>query len=234
LVPTFASLYYDGVDRRSGFAPFRARTKSERKIWLFFTDAHLGLSDLSAIALACGFSEEAVCKEISAMRFMSLARIIAIQLALLAVASQFAWSQNACDLNKDGKVDAADAQLATNMSLGVVPCTAAINGSGVCNVVTRQRVVNAALGHPCVVDGAAIPRSLSIKWTASTSSSVTYNVYRGSASGGPYEKLNSAPVTGTTFSDATAQSGQRYFYVATAVSGSIESLHSNEAQILVP
>lgn len=160
------------------------------------------------------------------MRFVSL--------ALLAIAPQLGWSQSACDLNNDGKVDAGDTQLAIDMSIGRVACTAAINGSRVCNVVTVQRVTNAALGGPCVVDGMAAPRSVVLSWTASTSPSVTYNVYRSTASGGPYAKLNPEPVTGTTFTDTTVQSGQTYYYVATAVAGGIESVHSNQAQGVVP
>jgi hypothetical protein len=57
---------------------------------------------------------------------------------------------SACDLNFDGVVSVLDAQLAVNMSLGTTPCTANINGPGVCEVTTIQRVVNAALGGPCV------------------------------------------------------------------------------------
>ncbi len=57
---------------------------------------------------------------------------------------------SACDLNFDGATTVLDAQLAVNMSLGTTPCTANINGPGVCEVTTIQRVVNAALGGPCV------------------------------------------------------------------------------------
>jgi hypothetical protein len=166
------------------------------------------------------------------MRFISPARIIVIQLALLAMAPQLARPQSACDLNKDGKVDILDAQLATNMSLGLAPCTAAING--VCNIVTVQRVINAALGGPCVVDGGVPRRTVLVSWTASTSSNVTYNVYRGAASGGPYTKLNQASITGTAFTDTTVQPGLTYFYVATALSGGVESTYSNQAQAVVP
>jgi hypothetical protein len=56
----------------------------------------------------------------------------------------------ACDLNYDGVVTVLDVQLAVSMSLGVTPCTANINGPGVCAVTTVQRVVNAALGGACI------------------------------------------------------------------------------------
>ncbi len=56
-----------------------------------------------------------------------------------------------CDLNGDGIVNVQDTQLAVNMSLSIIPCTANINGAGVCNTVTIQRVVTASLGGACVV-----------------------------------------------------------------------------------
>ena len=55
-----------------------------------------------------------------------------------------------CDLNTDGVITVVDVQLAVDMSLGIIPCTANINGPGVCAVTTVQRVVNAALGGACV------------------------------------------------------------------------------------
>jgi len=58
---------------------------------------------------------------------------------------------SACDLNGDGTVNVQDTQLAVNMSLSLIPCTANINGPGVCNSVTISRVVTASLGGACVV-----------------------------------------------------------------------------------
>src|SRR5437016_28871 len=75
-----------------------------------------------------------------------------------------------------------------------------------------------------------------LSWGASSSSGVTgYNVYRGSVSGGPYTKINSALVVGTTYSDSSVQAGKAYFYVTTALNGSgTESAYSNEVQATVP
>lgn len=169
------------------------------------------------------------------MDFISGTRLVAIQLALLAVAPRLAWPQSACDLNQDGAVNVVDAQLATNMSLGLLPCTANINGPGVCNIVVVQRVINAALGGTCVTDPAG-PHSASLSWTASTSPNVTgYNVYRGTTSGGPYTKLNSALIVATSYLDGTVLAGQTYYYVATAVdSSNAESAYSNQAQAVIP
>ena len=79
-----------------------------------------------------------------------------------------------------------------------------------------------------------VPHSVSLSWTLSTSPNVvSYNVYRSTASGGPYAKLTS--VSSSTYVDNTVSSGQRYFYVTTAVnSGSQESTYSNEAAALIP
>ena len=75
-----------------------------------------------------------------------------------------------------------------------------------------------------------------LSWGASSSSGVTgYNVYRGSVSGGPYTKINSALIVGTTYSDSSVQAGKTYFYVTTALNGSgTESAYSNEVQATVP
>ena len=126
---------------------------------------------------------------------------------------------NACDLNADGTVSVVDVQLAVNMDLGLLPCTANVDGAGVCNVVVVQRVVNAVLGGPCVTGtGSSGTDSVDLTWTASTSLNVAgYNVYRGTISGGPYTKLNSSLLVSDAYTDNTVQAGQTYYYVATSV-----------------
>lgn len=42
---------------------------------------------------------------------------------------------------------------------------------------------------------------VTLRWTASTTPNVTYNVYRSTKTTGPYTKLNTAPVTALTFVD---------------------------------
>jgi IPT/TIG domain len=77
--------------------------------------------------------------------------------------------------------------------------------------------------------------TVSLAWTGSTSSIAGYNVYRGSTSGGPYARLNSALVSGTSFNDNNVQSGNTYFYVTTAVdNNNVESGDSNQAEAIVP
>ena len=77
--------------------------------------------------------------------------------------------------------------------------------------------------------------TVSLSWTASTSSVIGYNIYRGTQSGGPYAKLNSSPQPGTAYTDNAVASGTTYYYVATSVdASSSESSYSNQAVAQVP
>ncbi len=81
----------------------------------------------------------------------------------------------------------------------------------------------------------ATQHSVSLSWNASTSQVDGYNVYRGTASGGPYTKLNSSLLSGLAFTDSNVQSAATYFYVATAVdSNNVESGYSNLATAVIP
>lgn len=115
-----------------------------------------------------------------------------------------------CDLNSDGFVNVVDVQLITNQELGTATCAANIAGLNVCTDAVRTVVINAALGGQC--------HSVSLSWTASTSSNVAgYNIYRSASSSGPFTKLNTSVVTATSFIDTTALAGQTYYYEASTV-----------------
>jgi hypothetical protein len=75
--------------------------------------------------------------------------------------------------------------------------------------------------------------SVSLSWTASASPDVTgYNIYRGTASAGPYSKINSSLNAGTTYTDNSVADGQTYYYVSTAVnSNNQESAYSSPPQM---
>lgn len=74
-----------------------------------------------------------------------------------------------------------------------------------------------------------------LSWEASTSSGVTgYNVYRGTTSGGPYSKLNSSPVSGTSYSDSSVSSATYYYVLTTVASSGATSGYSNQATVTVP
>ena len=77
--------------------------------------------------------------------------------------------------------------------------------------------------------------SVDLSWSASTSVVSGYNVYRGTTSGGPYTRVNSALDALTAYTDSTVQAGQTYYYVTTAVdSSNTESTYSNEVQAIIP
>lgn len=81
----------------------------------------------------------------------------------------------------------------------------------------------------------AVPHSVALTWTASTSVVSGYNVYSSTVTGGPYTKLNSTPVASTGYTDSTVQSGLTYFYVVTSVdSNGVESAFSAEVSATVP
>ena len=83
--------------------------------------------------------------------------------------------------------------------------------------------------------GQAVQHNVALSWSPSTSTVTGYNVYRGTTSGGPYTRINSALDAVTTYSDGTVQSGQTYYYVTTAVaSNGMESTYSNETAAQVP
>ena len=167
---------------------------------------------------------------------LSVGACLGVTFGLLAgpLAAQTSFSP--CDLNQDGIVNAADVQLAINMTLGVMPCSAQIGGTGVCNVAIVQRVINAALGGACVTGAGAVPHDVVLNWIASTSASIAgYNVYRGSTPGGPYTKANSSLIAGTMFTDSVIAAGNTYYYVSTAVDiSNNESAYSNEAVVTAP
>jgi fibronectin type 3 domain-containing protein len=80
-----------------------------------------------------------------------------------------------------------------------------------------------------------ISHSATLSWTASTSTVIGYNIYRGTVSGGPYTKINSSVDATTTFTDTSVQAGHIYFWVVTAVdSSNTESVRSSEVSATIP
>lgn len=76
---------------------------------------------------------------------------------------------------------------------------------------------------------------VALSWNASASSVIGYNLYRGTASGGPYAKLNSSPLSATNYTDSNTASGTTYYYVSTSVNAeNQESEYSNQASVTIP
>lgn len=93
-------------------------------------------------------------------------------------------------------------------------------------VVTKQLVMS-------IQSGQQQTGSLSMVWNASPTAGVTYSVYVGLTSGGPYT-LRKSGLTVRTYTDTNLASGV-YYYVVTAVDkNNAESKYSNEAQGVVP
>jgi fibronectin type 3 domain-containing protein len=83
------------------------------------------------------------------------------------------------------------------------------------------------------VTGAA--HAVTLTWQPGSTGTLGYNVYAGSASGGPYSRLNGSAVTSTSFVDSNVQSGSSYYFVVTSVNSSNkESRHSAEVRAIVP
>jgi fibronectin type 3 domain-containing protein len=80
-----------------------------------------------------------------------------------------------------------------------------------------------------------VSHSVALNWAGSSSSVAGYNVYRSSVSGSSYARMNASPVSAVSYADASVQSGQTYYYVATSVDASgTESVYSNEVSAIVP
>jgi fibronectin type 3 domain-containing protein len=60
-------------------------------------------------------------------------------------------------------------------------------------------------------------------------------VYRATSATGSYSRINSVLDASMSYTDATVQSGQTYYYTTTAVDSSgVESIYSNKVQVAVP
>jgi hypothetical protein len=180
------------------------------------------------------FAANSSLPKLSRSRKASVGAVIAVFVSVSN--SGLAQSQNACDLTNDGVVNAADVNLAVNMALGLSPCTANIVGPGVCNMVVVQRVLNAASNGACVTTTPANAHSVSLSWVVSVTPNVVgYNLYRLLQPNGSYTQVNSALISGNTYTDSSVASGQSYYYVATSVdTNNVESAYSDPVQVTIP
>jgi hypothetical protein len=165
------------------------------------------------------------------MRRRSLA-VLGSSLCLLSISL---WAQTPCNLvTTSGTPTLSDVNAAINMAIGAAPCTANIMGANVCNVVVVQRVVNAALGQPCIVG----THSVALSWSASAAGTYPvagYNVYRSTTSGN-YVQINPALVTNTlAYTDGAVSNGVTYYYVVAAVdTQNNQSAYSTPATAAIP
>lgn len=77
--------------------------------------------------------------------------------------------------------------------------------------------------------------SVVLTWDASPTGGVTYNVYRGTTSGGETTTpINTAAITTLTFTDTNVTPGTTYYYTVEAVDSGGSSAPSNEATAAIP
>jgi hypothetical protein len=121
-----------------------------------------------------------------------------------------------------------------------IPVTVQFAPSAAGAVNGNLTIVSSATDSPTSIGltgaGTQQAQTVALGWTASTSSVIGYNVYRGTTTGGPYSsKLTSSPVASTQFTDTGVQSGQTYYYVVTSVNSSdVESVYSGQATATIP
>jgi hypothetical protein len=101
------------------------------------------------------------------------------------------------------------------------------------------QIADSATGSPQAVTLSGTgTHDVTLAWSAVTSTSVAgYNVFRGTSSGGESSTpLNSTPVEGTSYTDASVSAGVTYYYVLTSVAagGTTQSAKSNEVSAVVP
>ena len=114
--------------------------------------------------------------------------------------------------------------------------TPQVSGAASASVSFASNATNSPLVEALSGSGTpASQHSVALSWNASTSAVTGYNIYRGSASGGPYARINSVLDASTSYSDGSVQAGQVDYYVVTAVDGTgVESAYSNEVQVVIP
>jgi len=110
------------------------------------------------------------------------------------------------------------------------------SGTVSANVTFASNASNSPSVEVVTGSGNMPQHSVALGWNTSTSSGVVgYNIYRGTGSGGPYIRINSAPDTTPYDTDSTVQGGKTYYYVVTAVdSAGAESGYSSQVQAVIP
>ena len=109
-------------------------------------------------------------------------------------------------------------------------------------IILMTSVLVPSAPRPVSTCSNALPHCTILSWAAPTKNTdgtsivgtVTYNVFRSATNGGPYAQLNLTPVSLTTYEDDSVVGGQTYFYVVTAVVGTVSSANSAQVTSLIP
>lgn len=107
------------------------------------------------------------------------------------------------------------------------PATASLSFNDPPNSPTVQSLSGTGVVQP--------PPSVNLSWNSDGSGGVVgYNIFRGTASGGPYTQINTSTDPNTNYTDTLGSSGT-YYYVTTAVNaGGEQSPYSNQVEVVVP
>jgi hypothetical protein len=79
----------------------------------------------------------------------------------------------------------------------------------------------------------AATHSASLRWTASTTPGVTYDLLRATRSGGPYTQIQSG-LTDNSATDHEVTSGVTYYYVGRSQDAHGQSVNSNQVEAVIP
>jgi hypothetical protein len=103
----------------------------------------------------------------------------------------------------------------------------------------RAGFISDAQDSPTLVQltGTGTPQSshsVNLSWVPGNGNAVGYNVFRGTANGGPYQTITTMDAS-TNYTDYTVDSGTTYYYVVTEVNAQgQQSTYSNVAKAVIP
>jgi len=125
---------------------------------------------------------------------------------------------------------------ATGGSISMTGLYTAAATAGTYTVTATSMVDPTQFSTASVTVTPPVQYSVTLTWNYNTTPTVVgYNVYRASQQNGPYTIINTALIASAAYDDLNVQSGQTYYYVATAVDNNgVESTYSNEAVAVVP
>lgn len=81
---------------------------------------------------------------------------------------------------------------------------------------------------------AASTHTVALTCSESTTVVTGFNFYRGTTTGGPYTLAGTSPTCSFTDSSSVLVDGASFFYVATALNVTTESVNSNQANVVIP
>ena len=156
-----------------------------------------------------------------------------------AVGSAFSYQIMATNSPTSYAATGLPAGLAINSSTGLISGTPTISGT---SSITIGATNASGTGSATLTASiASTSYSVMLSWTASPSPDALgyeitgYNIFRSTASTGPYTQLNSTLVAGTTYTDTTVADGTTYYYAVAAVDSSeAQSGYSTQAEAAIP